>query len=278
MVFWNKDVLFCELNPTCYAISMQKEIVKRHLQDFKRKPNFAKQHQEEILPCLVSSHSSHLIKKGPGIDLELQYNKAINIDLAAKRMHKLIIQPGEIFSFWKLVGKLSRRKGYLDGRVIQNDKVEAGLGGGLCNLANTIHCLIVHSPMQITEFHTHSDALAPDEGKRIPFANGTSVAYNHVDYRFKNSTNQPVQLLVWCEDEILYGELRSQSEFPTRYELLEEDHHFKKEGDKYYRNSKIYRQTIDKQSNQVLEKSLILDNHSEVMFDYDLIPKNQIRN
>ena len=27
-MLWNKDKLFCDINPTCYAISMQKEIVK----------------------------------------------------------------------------------------------------------------------------------------------------------------------------------------------------------------------------------------------------------
>lgn len=277
MVFWNKDLLFCEINPTCYKISMQKEIIKRHLQDFRAKKNFARYHEQEKLPNLVFSHVSGLIKRGPGIDITLQKNKAVNIDLAAQRINKIIIKPGEEFSFWKLVGKISKSKGYLDGRVIMGDKIEAGMGGGLCNLANTIHLLIVHSPMEITEFHTHSDALAPDEGPRKPFSNGTSIAYNNIDYRFKNTTDQNVQLLVWCQDEKLYGELRSEREFPYRYELVEEDHYFKREGEKFYRNSKIYRETMDRQTDAILEKELILDNHSEVMFDYDLIPQDLIR-
>ena len=25
MVFWNKELLFCDINPTCYAISVKKE-------------------------------------------------------------------------------------------------------------------------------------------------------------------------------------------------------------------------------------------------------------
>ena len=60
-----------------------------------------------------------------------------------------------------------------------------GLGGGLCNLANTIYWIVLHSPLEVTEFHQHSDALAPNEGKRMPFSSGTSVCYNNVDYRFK---------------------------------------------------------------------------------------------
>ena len=108
-------------------------------------------------------------------------------------------------------------------------------------------------------------------------ANGTSVSYNYIDYRFKNNTDQNVQILLWCDDEKLYGELRSEKEFPCRYELVEENHHFKKEDDKYYRVSKIYRNTIKKESGDIIDKELIWDNHSLVMFDYDLIPKEQIK-
>ena len=57
--------------------------------------------------------------------------------------------------------------------------------GGLCNLANTLNLLVMHSPLKVTELHTHSDALSPDHGTRVPFGTGTSVSYNYVDYRFK---------------------------------------------------------------------------------------------
>ena len=87
-----------------------------------------------------------------------------------------------------------------------------------------------------------------------------------------------MQLLLWCDDEKLYGELRSEKENPFKYELVEENHHFEKEGDKYYRISQIYRNTIEKKSGDIIEKELIWDNHSMVMFDYDLIPKELIKN
>lgn len=272
-----KRRLFCEINPTCYAIALQKEICKRHIKNLLSREKFAKTPQKEKLPVTVSSHSSNLIKRGKGIDLSLQEGKAVNIQLACSKINGIVIHPGEVFSFWKTVGKTTKKKGYQDGRIIVGNKIKPGLGGGLCNLGNTIHWLILHSPLEVTEFHSHSDALAPDNGKRVPFSSGTSVCYNNIDYRFKNSTQQDVQLLLWCENEKLYAELRSTREYPWRYELIEENHHFKKEGEKYYRNSKIYRQTIDRSTDTVLEKKLVLDNHSEVMFDYSLIPQDQIR-
>lgn len=272
-----KDRLFCEINPLCYQISWKKEIVKRKLQDLCSKEKFAKTIQKEKIDNVVTSHSSKIIKTGPGIDAKLQENKAINIKLACDKINGIVIRPGEVFSFWRTVGSTTKRKGYKAGRVIIGNKLKPGLGGGLCNLGNTIHYMVLHSPLDVIEFHNHSDALSPDEGKRKPFSTGTSISYNNLDYRFKNNTDQDIQLCVWCEDGMLYGELRSEREFPWSYELIEEDHHFEKEKDKYYRISKIYRQTTEKETGNVIEKKLVLDNHSEVMYDYSLIPKEQIK-
>ena len=277
MVFWNKDLLFCEISPTTYKISLKKEILKRQIQNFMQGKKFSKTRKESLLPNVVSSHSIKLIKRGPGIDINLQKGKATNIQIAAQTLNHIIIKPGEEFSFWSLVGNTTKRKGYQEGRVIFNEEVVPGIGGGLCNLANLLHLLIVHSPMEITEFHAHSDALDPDKGERKPFANGTSVQYNNQDYRFKNNTEQVMQLRTWVDNEILFGELRSESQFPFTFQIIEEDHHFKKEGDHYYRNSMIYREKLDRKTEEILGKELILKNHSMVMYDPNLIPKEMIR-
>ena len=145
-------------------------------------------------------------------------------------------------------------------------------------MGNMIHWLVLNSPLEVTELHHHSDALFPDERRRVPFGTGTSVCYNSVDYRCKNNQDCDVQLLVWIENGELCGELRSEKAFPCRYRLIEENHHFRKEGEKYYRISQVYREVIDKKSGEKLAKELILDNHSQVMYDYALIPKEQIQN
>ncbi|MGK9070091.1 VanW family protein, partial [Staphylococcus warneri] len=182
----------------------------------------------------------------------------------------------EEFSFWKLVGKINKKNGYKDGRVIINNKVQPGMGGGLCNLANSINLLIQHSPLVVTELHTHSDALSPDHGKRVPFGTGTSITYNYIDYRFKNTTDQTVQINLWVENETSYAELRSEKPFPVKFNLIERDHHFTKVDGKFYRKSNIYKETIDKKTNKVIKEELVYKNNSEVLFDYDLIPKDLV--
>ncbi len=269
--------LFCEINPFCYQLSWKKEILKRHVQDLLSNETISKNRKEKELPNIVKGHSSILIRKLHGVDITLQQNKVTNIQLACEKISGIVIRPGETFSYWETVKKPTKHNGYKDGLVILKGGIASGTGGGLCQMANMIHWLVLNSPLTVTELHHHSDALFPDERRRVPFGTGTSVSYNNVDYRFKNTTDQAVQIIVWCENGELCGELRSETPFPYRYKIVEENHHFRKEGEKYYRISQVYRIVIDRASGEEIRKELILDNHSEVMYDYSLIPKEQIR-
>lgn len=270
--------LFCDINPTCYKISVKKEMFLRNIKDFLSREKIAKEKSEELLPNVVKSHSSILVRKLEGVDIRLQENKVTNIRLAAEKINGIIIKPGETFSFWKTVGKTTEKEGYVEGLVIKRGgKLGADIGGGLCQMANMIHWLVLNSPLEVTELHHHSDALFPDERRRVPFGTGTSVLNNYVDYRFKNTTDQNVQIAVWIENGELCGELRSEKAYPFRYKLVEENHRFRKENGKFYRISKVYRIVIERENNSEIKKELILDNHSLVMYDYSLIPSEQIR-
>lgn len=272
-----KRKLFCELNPVCYEISRNKEILRRRLHDKISGEKFASKHTSSELQNIVKSHTSVLVRHLHGVDIRLQENKVTNIELACKKINGIIIKPNETFSFWRTVGRPTYAVGYRDGLVISGHSFISGVGGGLCQMANMIHWLVLNSPLEVTELHHHSDALFPDERRRVPFGTGTSVSYNYIDYRFANHTDQTVQILVWCENGELCGELRSERPFPYRYRLTEENHHFRREGDKYYRISQVYRAVISRETGEEISRELILDNHSEVMYDYDLIPKEQIR-
>lgn len=269
--------LFCEISPLTYNISVEKEIFIRHLKNFFGKENIAKSFSKEELPNIVKSHSSIMLRNLYGVDMKLQENKVTNIELACKKINGIIIHPGETFSYWCTLGPVGEKNGYQKGLIISKGKFTSGYGGGLCQMANMIHLLVLNSPLEVTELHHHSDALFPDDRRRVPFGTGTSVCYNYIDYRFKNTTDQDVQILVWCENGELCGELRSEKPFPYRYKLVEEDHHFQKEGNDFYRVSKVFRLVIDRETNKEIDRELLLDNHSLVLYDSSLIPKNEIR-
>ena len=107
---------------------------------------------------------------------------------------------------------------------------------------------------------------------------GTSISYKALDYRFKNTTKYPIQIRVWLDDTFLYGEIRSTVPLKEKYKIIEEDNHYAKDEDGvFYRNSKVYRIITNKETNQEIKKELILNNHSKVMYDYNLIPKEEIK-
>ena len=75
----------------------------------------------------------------------MQHNKVINLRIAVPRLNGVVIEPGDTFSFWKLVGKPTRAKGYVDGMVLSYGRCVPGVGGGLCQLSNLIywsHCTL----------------------------------------------------------------------------------------------------------------------------------------
>lgn len=270
--------LFCEYGPLAYKISLFKEARKKDLKDLIQGKKFAKKRQMENFEYIWKGDTKVLLRKLHGVDMDLQKNKVVNLKLASKKIDGIIVNPGEEFSFWNLVGNATEKKGYVEGLVISNSKMKKGIGGGLCQMANMIHWLVLHTPLTVTELHHHSDALFPDEKRRVPFGTGTSISYKALDYRFKNTTPYPIQIRVWLDDKFLYGEIRSNVELKEKYKIVEEDNYYAKDVDeKFYRNSKVYRIIMDKETHEEKKKELILNNHSQVMYDYDLIPKEQIR-
>ena len=268
--------LFCQYGPVCYRISLWKEGKRKALADWRTGARWAVRRQQEELPVLLKGHRSPVLRRLSGVDMDLQRSKRTNLALAAACIDGVVVAPGESFSFWRLVGRPSARKGYQDGLTIASGKLGRSVGGGLCQLANLIHYLVLHSPLTVTELHHHSDALFPDDRRRVPFGTGTSIFYPHVDYRFRNDTDQSVQLRVWLDGDDLCGELRGTAPFPLRYRLREEGSGYVREGEAYYRVSQVYRIAYDRTTGEEAGRELLLDNHSKVLFDPALIPADQM--
>lgn len=273
-----KRKLFCEYGKIPYKISTVKENLRKDIKDLFQKNHIAKQKNKENFKYIWKGDARIIRRKLYGVDMQLQINKAKNLELAGEEIDGLIIKPGEIFSFWNTIGNPTKRRGYLKGLTISSGQFGQNYGGGLCQMANLIHYLVLHTPLEVVELHHHTDALFPDFKRTVPFGTGTSVAYKTIDYRFKNTLDVPVQLRVWQDEVMLYGEIRSIKPLEVKYKLVEEDSFYRKEEDGiFYRNSNVYRLKIDKNTDKQVEKELILKNHSKVMYDYNLIPKEQIR-
>ena len=263
-----KRKLFCEISPFTYRLSMEKEILTRKLKDFFRNTLFAQERATDSLPVLVYQHKSLIRRRLGNVNMDLQENKATNLALAVTHIDGLLIRPGETFSVWKLVGRTTKRKGYKEGLTIAKGQPSQGVGGGLCQLSNLIHWMILHSELTIVEHHHHDGFdLFPDFGRQIPFGTGTSISYNYIDYRVKNETANTYQLRLWVDGEYLCGELRTAELQPHTFHIHAENEYFSREQGTIYRNGRVYRDVIDRVTGQHLDSRLIRTNHAKVMYE-----------
>ena len=263
-----KRILFCEICPFAYRLSTEKEILKRHLKDTLHKTRFAHQRTDDSLPVVVYRHNSLIRRRLGNVNMQLQENKATNLALAVQHIDGLLIRPGETFSVWKQVGRTTQRKGYKEGLTIAKGQPSQGIGGGLCQLSNLIHWLVLHSDLTITEHHHHDGLdLFPDFGRQIPFGTGTSISYNYIDYRVRNDTANTYQLRLRVDDEYLCGELHAAEPLPHTFHIHAENEYFSREQGVVYRNGQVFRDTIDRATGQVLDSQLIRTNHARVMYE-----------
>jgi vancomycin resistance protein VanW len=219
------------------------------------------------LQQLVFQHHSLLLRPLKGVDMYLQHNKITNLHIAADSINGLLIQPGETFSFWWLVGKPSARRGFLEGLVLENGRIGKSIGGGLCQLGNLLYWMALHSPLTVTERWRHSYDVFPDVGRTLPFGSGATLAWNYIDLQLKNETPEPFQVCVWLSETQLHGEIRCANAPSVHYEIIEKDHRIQHESwGGYSRHNRLIRRILDAQSARLLHEETVTENHALLMY------------
>jgi len=269
--------LFCEISPLTYEISVAKMRLMRHAKNLRSRKRFA-QTKAAPLPVLLYSYKSLIRRKLGNVDMTLQENKAVNLSLAAPKVSGVVIRPGETFSFWQLVGPCPKRQGYREGLTITAGTPTKGIGGGMCQFTNLLHWLTLHSPLEITEHHHHDGYdLFPDYGRQIPFGCGTSILYNYLDYQVANHTAHTFQFIVYTNETYLCGELRVSEAQPCAYHIIEEDAHFVRRGEDYFRRNRIFQQVVDKVTGNEQRRTLLKQSHAKVLYDAQFIDPALLR-
>lgn len=227
---------------------------------------FARTHSREPLKYLCFSHKTPLRRQLKDVDMWLQENKIINLKLAAPKIHGILIRPGETFSYWRLIGKPSRIKGYVKGMVLRSGTFHPGTGGGLCQLSNMIFWMAAHSPLTVVERHRHGYDVFPDSNRTQPFGSGATCYYPHGDLMLRNDTEHTYQLLVTVGTDYLEGELRVSAPMTEKYRVREDDHHMSPEyWGGYSRHNALYREVYSPEG-ELLESSLLVENHALMMY------------
>ena len=248
--------------------------IKRHLKWIFGKTAFAKR-TEDILPFKCFSHSTPLLRKLKDVDMYMQYNKITNLNIALKKVDKVTIYPGETFSYWRLIGKPTKRKGYLDGMILQNGTFTAGVGGGLCQLSNLIYWMTIHTPLTVIERHRHGYDVFPDSNRTQPFGSGATCFYNYGDLMIRNDTDQVFQLDLKVTEENLEGAWLSDKPMKCSYEIYEKEHIIQPEyWGGYTRHNLLYRRVYDL-AGECVNEEYVVENHAIMMYS-PLLPQNTV--
>jgi vancomycin resistance protein VanW len=242
-------------------------ITKRRISWYTSAKVYAVRRASENLPFAHANHRTPLLRPLKGVDMWLQHNKAASLKVAASCIDGLILKPGETFSFWRLVGKPSARRGFKVGMVLRNGSVAEGMGGGLCQMTNMIYWMALHSELSITERWRHGFDVFPDESRTQPFASGATCSYNYIDLQITNTTANSYQLRLRIDGEFLVGEWRADAPPRYSYRVVERDHAIRTEWwGGYSRHNVLFRQRRDLETGTEMAEEFITENHAIMMY------------
>ena len=107
-----------------------------------------------------------------------------NIKLACKTINGVIVNSGEVFSFWDNLGCTTKENGYKKAKTFTSDgKVTQSYGGGVCQISTTIYNAVLKvKGLDVKERHEHSrEVTYIEDGK------DAAVSYGSADFKFKNN-------------------------------------------------------------------------------------------
>lgn len=116
--------------------------------------------------------------------------RASNVRLTAERINGYILMPGDIFSYDKTVGRRTVANGYKEAGVYVGNKVESGVGGGICQTSSTLYSAALYANLEIVQRTSHSLPVA-----YVPAGQDATIAEGYIDLKIKNNTGYPVKIV-----------------------------------------------------------------------------------
>ena len=108
-------------------------------------------------------------------------NRIHNVHLMADYIDGTIVKPGEVFSFNKVVGPRTTKRGFLEGQMIVGSLLLPSVGGGVCQTATTLFNNAFELGLPILERHNHSFYIS-----HYPMGRDATVSWGGPDFVFKN--------------------------------------------------------------------------------------------
>ena len=241
-------------------------LTRRYLHWWLGGERYARIRPELRCDILHSAHQTPLLRRLKDVDMELQYNKVVNLRIAVKQLDGLVLLPGETLSYWRAIGNPTKRKGYLPGMIITANGFSSGTGGGLCQLSNLIFWMTLHTPLTVVERHRHSYDVFPDEHRTQPFGSGATCYYNYLDLVIRNDTDHPFRLQLQVGETDLIGSWSSDLPPWARYEVYEAEHLIQYEYWGVYTRNNLLRRRIFDLDGHLIGDEYLFENHARMQY------------
>ncbi len=116
--------------------------------------------------------------------------RSSNVRLTASRIDGVVLMPGEVFSYDNAIGKRTAANGYKVAGVYVGNKVEEGIGGGICQTSSTLYSAVLYSNLEIVTRTSHSLPVS-----YMPAGQDATIAEGYIDFKFKNNTEYPIKIV-----------------------------------------------------------------------------------
>ncbi|HEY9759423.1 MAG TPA: VanW family protein [Oculatellaceae cyanobacterium] len=136
----------------------------------------------------------------------LTVQQKLNIHKVAAKIDGIVLRPDEEFSFNGRVGPRTVEKGYFQAPSYIGTGSYSTPGGGICVISSALYQDALLAGLTVTERVAHNRTM-------LTVAPGldATVWYGGADLKFKNTSNQPVQIHCAVDDEVVTVSLHGQT-------------------------------------------------------------------
>ncbi len=114
-------------------------------------------------------------------------NRAHNIRLAAEHLNGTIMPAHGVLSFNRQVGPRSGEAGFRAAPVLIHRQLVPGMGGGVCQVASTLHAAAFFAGLELLEHTPHTRPAG-----YIPMGLDATVVWPEVDLKIRNPHDHPI--------------------------------------------------------------------------------------
>jgi hypothetical protein len=147
--------------------------------------------------------------------------KRQNTDLLVAALDRSVVQPGELWSLWRLAGAPTRAKGYGEAAAIIDGELTTAIGGSTCLVSTVVFNAGLLAGLELAERTAHS-VDTYEERRYFELGQDATIEYGYLDLRFRNDFPWPLVLQVSATADGVHATFAGAVEQPFEVKLTVE--------------------------------------------------------